>query len=105
MGFLEMMTSFPGITDRVKLKMAKRITNFIKEERACRLYNPSSILHSPEVQLFLPSERSSPWVLPCRDSLDKNSYADPKLGHMSRNTHISVDSMGYSNDLTTFLLL
>lgn len=48
-GFLRIIISVPCMTDKAKLKMAKRTTNITREKRVCRTGGSSSVLRCPEV--------------------------------------------------------
>lgn len=85
MGFPGMITSVPCMSDKVKLKATKRITDIMREKRTRRPCGPSSILCGPEGHWFLPSGKPLPWSLPHRDPLDEHSSADVKLGHSDHN--------------------
>lgn len=66
-----------------KSKTCQKISNIMREKRACKLCELSKVLHFPMVHWSLPGERPSLWVLPGWNPLDRHSYVDPRLGYMA----------------------
>lgn len=98
MGFQEMITFVPCMTDKVALKTVKRIISVMREKRTCRLHGLSRILCCLEVHWLLPSERPL-WVLSYGETLGKHLYADLKLDHRPPNTQVRPFSHSQSSPL------
>lgn len=81
-----MLTSVPCVTDKVTLKTTNRIISIMmRDERVCRLHEPSSVLHCLKDHWSLLSDTIHVNFALSGVSLDKHSYTSPKVGHMAPN--------------------